>query len=157
VVIDACAAYGSDAPPLVVAGPVDRLRPGLQTRAERQRVDVEWRGFQTGGDLVGLYQGAIAYVDPSLYEGFGLQAAEALACATPVIASNRTSLPEVVGDAGILLDPTDVMGFARAMRRVVEEPAFAADLREKAVAQASRFTWPRTVEGVLDVCEAILK
>jgi glycosyltransferase involved in cell wall biosynthesis len=157
VVIDACAAYGSDAPLLVVAGPIQRARPALEARAERKGVRVEWRGFQSGDALVELYRGAIAYVDPSLYEGFGLQAAEALACATPVIASNRTSLPEVVGDAGILLDPDDVGGFAGALRRVARDPALAADLGQKAVAQAARFTWVATVEGVLDVCAEVVK
>jgi glycosyltransferase involved in cell wall biosynthesis len=106
---------------------------------------------------VDLYRGAIAYVDPSLYEGFGLQAAEALACGTPVIASNRTSLPEVVGDAGILLDPHDVAGFAGAMRRVVEDEAFAGDLRTKALIQAGRFTWERTTRGVLAACSQAVK
>ncbi len=69
---------------------------------------------------------------------------EALACGTPVIASNTTSLPEVVGDAGILLDPHDVTGFAAAMRRVAEDGAVAADLQEKALVQARRFTWEHT-------------
>lgn len=152
VVIDAVAAYGSDAPLLVIAGPVDRGRPALETRAERHGVIADWRGFQTGNALVDLYRGAIAYVDPSLYEGFGLQAAEALACGTPVIASNRTSLPEVVGDAGFLLDPNDVEGFAEAMRRIVEDPALARSLEQKAIAQAARFTWSATVRGILEVC-----
>jgi glycosyltransferase involved in cell wall biosynthesis len=152
VVIDALAAYGDDAPPLVVAGPIAAALPALQARASRLGVQAAWRGFQSGAALVELYRGAIAYVDPSLYEGFGLQAAEALACGTPVIASNRTSLPEVVGDAGILLDPHDVAGFAQAMRHVAEDAGFAGELARHAVAQASRFTWRETVRGILDVC-----
>jgi glycosyltransferase involved in cell wall biosynthesis len=111
---------------------------------------VRWVGFQRGEALAELYRGAIAYVDPSLYEGFGLQAAEALACGTPAICSNVTSLPEVVGDAGILLDPRDVDGFARALR---ELPARRAELRERALAQAARFTWERTVRACLRACE----
>ena len=100
-------------------------RPALEERARAAGVadSIRWAGFQSSEGLVDLYRGAIAYVDPSLYEGFGLQAAEALACGTPVIASNTTSLPEVVGDAGILLDPHDVAGFAAAMRRVAEDGA----------------------------------
>jgi glycosyltransferase involved in cell wall biosynthesis len=154
----AVAAYGRlgpDAPPLVVAGPIARSLPALQARAAEAPGRVEWRGFQSGAALVDLYRGAIAYVDPSLYEGFGLQAAEALACGTPAIASNTTSLPEVVGDGGILLDPHDVDGFAAAMRRVANDRALAADLGRKAVAQASRFRWEATVRGLLDVCERI--
>ena len=155
VVIDAYAAYGPDAPPLVVAGPISRNLPGLQTRARTAGVEVDWRGFQRGAALVELYRGAIAYVDPSLYEGFGLQAAEALACGTPVIASDRTSLPEVVGAGGILLDPHDIDGFANAMRRVAGDPALAADLGRKALAQAAGFTWERTVREILRVCEHV--
>lgn len=153
VVIDAYAALGRDVPPLVVAGPVLAKRPGLEAR--QAGTAIEWRGFLGGSDLVELYRGAIAYVDPSLYEGFGLQAAEALACGTPVIASNTTSLPEVVGDAGILLDPHDVAGFTQAMRRVFEDAALAAQLQQKAVVQASRFRWDHTVEELLGICQDV--
>ena len=69
-----------------------------------------------------------------------------------MIASNTTSLPEVVGDAGILLDPHDVAGFAAAMRRVAENRALAADLRAKALAQAGRFTWEHTARELLAAC-----
>jgi glycosyltransferase involved in cell wall biosynthesis len=156
VVIDACAAYGADAPPLVIAGPIRELRHRLEARAERLGVKTDWRGFQSGEQLVELYRGAIAYVDPSLYEGFGLQAAEALACGTPVIASNRTSLPEVVGDGGILLDPHDVHGFARAMRQIAEDASLAAELGRRGVLHVSQFTWAECVREILAVCERVL-
>jgi alpha-1,3-rhamnosyl/mannosyltransferase len=154
VVIEAYAAYGDDRPPLVVAGPVRAALPGLLERARRLGVDgtIEWAGFQSSEELARLYRGAIAYVDPSLYEGFGLQAAEALACGAPVIASNTTSLPEVVGDAGVLLDPDDVHGFAAAMRRVARDDSFAADLGARAVRRAAAFTWERTARAVLEAC-----
>jgi glycosyltransferase involved in cell wall biosynthesis len=113
---------------------------------------IEWVGYRTGEALADLYRGAIAYVDPSLYEGFGLQALEALACGTPAIASNVTSLPEVVGEAGLLLDPLDVEGFAAAMRRVVEEPELRAALSRLALAQAARFSWEQTVRECLAAC-----
>jgi glycosyltransferase involved in cell wall biosynthesis len=145
VVIDAYGRLGEGAPPLVVAGPIRTARPPLEARG----VPVDWRGFQSGDALVELYRGAIAYVDSTLYEGFGLQAAEALACGTPVIASNVTSLPEVVGDAGILLDPHDVQGFADAMAQVASDPG---DLGEKAVAQAARFRWDETARELLAIC-----
>ena len=134
-------------------------RPALEERARKAGVadSIRWAGFQTSDGLVDLYRGAIAYVDPSLYEGFGLQAAEALACGTPVIASNTTSLPEVVGDAGILLDPHDVAGFAAAMRRVAEDEALAADLGAKALAQAERFDWEQTARALLEACSQAVK
>jgi glycosyltransferase involved in cell wall biosynthesis len=122
-----------------------------------RRVDgrgVEFVGYRTGEALVELYRGAIAYVDPSLYEGFGLQALEALACGTPAIASNVTSLPEVVGDAGVLLDPVDVDGFADAMRRLVQDPELCAELGRKAIEQAARFKWEWTVQECLAACTA---
>lgn len=159
VVIDAYAAYAGTRPPLVVAGPVSAQRPALEARARELGVadTISWAGFQSGAALVALYQGALAYVDPSLYEGFGLQAAEALACGTPVIASNRTSLPEVVGDAGILLEPDDVAGFAAAMKRVAEDAELRAELGGKARTQAARFTWEQTVKGVLAACSHALQ
>jgi alpha-1,3-rhamnosyl/mannosyltransferase len=117
---------------------------------------VEFVGYRTGGALAELYRGAIAYVDPSLYEGFGLQALEALACGTPAIVSNVTSLPEVVGEAGVLLDPRDIDGFAAAMRRLASDEALRADLGRKAVARASKFTWERTVRACLEECREVL-
>jgi glycosyltransferase involved in cell wall biosynthesis len=115
---------------------------------------VEWVGYRTGEELADLYRGAIAYVDASLYEGFGLQALEALACGTPAIVSNVTSLPEVVGEAGILLDPLDVEGFAQAMRRLVDEPDLRAELGRRALGQAATFSWERTVRECLAACAA---
>ena len=159
VVIDAYAAYPGERPALVVAGPVRVARPALEARAEAAGVagSISWAGFQSGAGLIDLYRGAIAYVDPSLYEGFGLQAAEALACGTPVIASNTTSLPEVVGDAGILLDPHDVAGFAAAMQRVTEDQALAAQLGARALVQARRFDWEQTARALLEACSQAVK
>jgi len=91
--------------------------------------------------LVGLYQGARAFAMPSLYEGFGLPALEALACGVPVLASNAGSLPEVVGDAGLLLDPHDVDAWARALERVLLDSKHVQLLREAGPRQAAPFTW----------------
>jgi glycosyltransferase involved in cell wall biosynthesis len=154
VVVEAYAQLPEPRPPLVVAGPIASERPALERLAVSLGVDgaISWPGFQRGDDLVRLYRRSIAYVDPSLYEGFGLQAAEALACGTPVIASNTTSLPEVVGDGGILLDPHDVAGFASAMAGLANDADLARRLSARAVEQASRFTWEATARAVVTAC-----
>jgi glycosyltransferase involved in cell wall biosynthesis len=132
--------------PLVVGGSRRVEGPGI-----------EFVGYRTGEALADLYRGAIAYVDPSLYEGFGLQALESLACGTPVICSDVTSLPEVVGDAGVLLDPLDVDGFAAALSRLAEDQALRDELSRKALVQAARFSWERTVRECLAACSAAVK
>lgn len=139
---------------LVVVGPIRRRRGALERLAEELGVgaQLQWLGFVEEAELVDLYRGATAYVDPSLYEGFGFQALEALACGTPVIAADATSLPEVVGDAGLLVPPTDVRGFADAMQRLLEEADLLQTLQARAVAQAARFSWARTAEEILATC-----
>lgn len=99
-------------------------------------------------DKIALYQAADLYVTPSLYEGFGLTAVEAMACGAPTIAANRTSLPEVVGDAGILVEP-EPDEVAAAMVSVLSNPDLAADLRTRGLARAATFTWRRTAELTL--------
>jgi glycosyltransferase involved in cell wall biosynthesis len=135
-------AYGllDDAPPLVVAGGLGARRAELEARAP---AGVEFRGRVSDDELVRLYQGATAFVDASLYEGFGYQALEALSCGAPVVASNATSIPEVVGDAGILCDPREPQAFADALGRILADPALAADLRERGLARAATFSWDR--------------
>ena len=105
-------------------------------------------GWVTDDDLVNLYCSAEALVFPSLAEGFGLPAVEAMACGCPVLASDRTSLPEVVGDAGLLFDPRDPAAIRRAIDRLLGEPALRSDLAERALRRASRFTWERSAELV---------
>jgi glycosyltransferase involved in cell wall biosynthesis len=90
----------------------------------------------------------VAY--PSLYEGFGLPPLEAMACGTPVVASNAAALPEVIGDAGLCVAPTDVAGLADALWRVLSDPALRAELRARGLARAARFTWARTAALTLE-------
>lgn len=92
------------------------------------------------------YRGALALLIPSLYEGFGLPAVEAMACGTPVLASNATALPEVVGDAGLYVDPHDAQDIAMGIRKLVEDSALRADLRRKGLERATRFSWDRVAE-----------
>jgi glycosyltransferase involved in cell wall biosynthesis len=138
-VLDAYALL-EDAPPLVVAGGLGARRAELEARAP---AGTQFRGRVSDAELVALYQGATAFVDASLYEGFGYQALEAMSCGAPVVASDATSIPEVVGDAGILCEPTDAAAFADGLRRILADPALAADLRARGLARAATFTWER--------------
>ena len=99
--------------------------------------------------LVSLYRCATALVYPSLYEGFGLPVLEAMACGTPVIASRAASIPEVVGHAGILLDPLDVSAWTEAIALVVNDDNRRAQMRANGLARAADFTWTRTAELTL--------
>ena len=92
-------------------------------------------------DLPALYSGAACFAFTSLYEGFGLPPIEAMACGAPVVCSDRTSLPEVVGSSGLLADPTNIEAFGTAMMRVLTEPEYADDLRLRGLARAKQFTW----------------
>jgi len=92
-------------------------------------------------DLPALYSGAACFAFTSLYEGFGLTPLEAMACGAPVVCSDRTSLPEIVGSAGVLADPEDLDRFGAALHRVLTHPAVADDLRRRGLARAHQFTW----------------
>jgi glycosyltransferase involved in cell wall biosynthesis len=113
-----------------------------------RRLDgAELTGRVSDDELVRLYRGAAAYVDASLFEGFGYQALEAMACGAPFVGSNATSIPEVVGDAGLLCDPRDAEALAAALVRVLEEPGLADELRRRGLERAAAFTWDRTAEA----------
>jgi glycosyltransferase involved in cell wall biosynthesis len=101
--------------------------------------------------LVQLYNGAGVLVLPSFYEGFGLPVLEAMACGTPVVAAHRGSLPEIVGDAGLLINPEDADGLASAIERVLEDDRLRSDLIRRGYAHASRFTWAETARQTLRV------
>jgi glycosyltransferase involved in cell wall biosynthesis len=134
-----------------------------QTPVERlvESLNISDRVFLTGpvsdSDLPALYNGAKLFIFPSLYEGFGLPPLEAMACGTPVVTSNVSSLPEVTGEAALLVDPLDVEGIAQAMRRVLEDPAMAEEMHIKGLAQAAKFTWERTARETLKVYQKALK
>jgi glycosyltransferase involved in cell wall biosynthesis len=98
-------------------------------------------GYVPADDLPALYRGAAVFVYPSLYEGFGLPVLEAMACGTPVIASNTSSLPEVVGDAAILVDPCDVNALARALRQILADQSLVSELRQRGFQRVSHFTY----------------
>ncbi|HLH74855.1 MAG TPA: glycosyltransferase, partial [Chloroflexota bacterium] len=107
-------------------------------------------------DLVALYSSAEAFVFPSFFEGFGLPAIEAMTCGAPVIASNRGSIPEVVGDAALLADATDAATLARHLALVLGDRCAAQKLREKGFARAAEFSWRRSAQRILESYEAVV-
>jgi glycosyltransferase involved in cell wall biosynthesis len=117
--------------------------------------DVRFLRFVPEEDKPLLYGAADLFVFPSLYEGFGLPPLEAMACGTPVICSNAASLPEIVGDGGLLVDPTDVGALVEAMRAVLSDEALRAGLRQRGLAQAARFSWRRTADETVAVYESL--
>lgn len=106
-------------------------------------------GYVADNDLSALYSGATAFVYMSLYEGFGLPPLEAMQCGVPVITSNTSSLPEVVGDAGIMLDPHDSDGLCRALHEVITNHELHAEMSRHSLVQASHFSWNRCVEETI--------
>ena len=145
-------AEDEDFPPLVVAGGT-----GWKSRAVAKRLGelAPWGlrhlGRVDDGRLLALYQGARAFAYPALYEGFGLPVLEAMACRVPVVTSDTSSLPEVAGDAALLVDPRDAGALVAALRRLVREPALAAELAGRGEERARRFTWARAAAAMEEV------
>jgi glycosyltransferase involved in cell wall biosynthesis len=125
-------------------------RAGAQLRVAGgwQGEGAEALGRVSDEELVGLYRRASAFLDPTLYEGFGYGVLEAMACGAPVVASGTTSIPEVVGDAGLLVEPRDTAALATAVRRILDEPKLAGDLGRRGLERASLFTWDRAGAGL---------
>jgi glycosyltransferase involved in cell wall biosynthesis len=144
---------------LWIAGSSDRrFTPRLQAQATELGLGdrVKFLEYVTYDHLPILYNQAIALIFPSLWEGFGFPALEAMACGTPVITSNLSSLPEVTGDAAILIDPYNEAEITEAMRQLVLNPAERSRLRSAGLAQASQFSWTKTAQATGAVLEQYL-
>ncbi len=115
--------------------------------------DVKWMGYVPFGDLPALLNGADLFVFPSIYEGFGLPPLEAMACGTPVASSNATSLPEVVGDAGLLFDPYRIKDMAETMHRILADSDLREALRQKGLERARMFSWEKSAQATLTAYE----
>jgi len=139
---------------LVVAGAKGRSLVFSDVSFEQLPPNVHLTGYVKDEQLAGLYSGALALIYPSLYEGFGLPPLEAMACGTPVITSNVTSLPEVVEDAAMLIDPLDVNSIAEGMKRVVESSSLREELQRKGLERAKKYTWERTAHRTWQVLQA---
>jgi glycosyltransferase involved in cell wall biosynthesis len=112
-------------------------------------------GYVSETDLPTLYSGAICFVYPSYFEGFGLPPLEAMQCGVPVIVGNRTSLPEVVGEAGLMVNPFDEMEIAAALARLLDNPSFREEQRIKGLKQARTFSWHDTARRTLEVYKQV--
>ena len=144
-------------PPLVLAGGFGWLYEEILAAPERAGVAPHVRilGAVPDADLPLLLAGAGLFVYPSLYEGFGLPVLEALACAVPVVASDTTSIPEVLGDAGLYCDPLDSASITRGMADLLLDSALAQRLRAAGPQRAAQFSWERAARETLDVYEHV--
>jgi glycosyltransferase involved in cell wall biosynthesis len=116
---------------------------------------VIFTGFVPSEDLPYLLNGARAYCLPSLFEGFGIPALEAMATATPVVASNVSSLPEVVGNAGLLINPNSVESIAEAIKKISSDNDLREKLSKKSLEQSKKFSWEKMAGEVLEVLEKV--
>lgn len=139
---------------LIVGGHGWRFAPIAARVAQMGLEDrVTFTGYIPDADLPPLYSGAACLLLPSLYEGFGFPVLEAFACGAPVVCSNTSSLPEVAGDAALLVAPTDTEALVAAIRRVLEEPGLAAQMRAAGLRQAAAFRWDTCARRTLEIYE----
>jgi glycosyltransferase involved in cell wall biosynthesis len=149
--LEAVRIIGRDIPVLLrIVGP-----DGFQANEIRARLagsaEMEVVGYVADEALAGLYRWADMLVYPSIYEGFGLPVIEAMACGTPVVTSTGGSLPEVAGDAAIIVDPLDVTAIADGIRQVAEDRVLADSMRARGLLRAAEFTWEATARRQLEV------
>lgn len=146
---------GSDGggPHLVIAGKRGWMTADIERRAVEQDIAgrVHFIGYVDDGDLPALMSGAVVFAFPSLYEGFGMPVLEAMACGTPVLTSTTTSLPEVAGDAALLVDPHDPQAIASGLARLLADERLRETLRSRGFARAAQFTWERCARETLHV------
>jgi len=147
------------APTFVLAGRRGWLFDETLAQVERLglRQRVIFLDAPADADMTALYNGATALALPSHYEGFGLPVLEAMACGTPVIISNRGSLPEIAGEAALVVDPDDAAALSSALARVWRDPGLRAALRKKGLARATEFSWERCARETLGVYKRVLR
>jgi glycosyltransferase involved in cell wall biosynthesis len=143
---------------LVFAGKIDKRYPQLEALVKKLNLasDVRFTGFVEDKDLPTIYNNALAFVFPSFSEGFGLPALEAQACGTPVISSDSTSLPEVLGDGAVYFDPDNINELEKRMIEVLQDEKLREKLIGKGLENAKKFTWDQTAEKTLEVYRELL-
>ena len=143
---------------LIIGDQISRF-PRLRRAVDRYKLHkhVRFLGFVGDDTLAALYRLATVFVFPSLYEGFGLPPLEAMASGTPVVTSNVSSLPEVVGDAAVLVDPYSAKSIAEGIQRVLVDPALRETLRLRGLERAKAFSWEASVRRTLDVYREVAR
>lgn len=149
--MDAMGILGPNAPPLAMVGALGPEADRLAAEAWRRRLQLVLCGSVDDADLASLYRQAAVVVVPSTHEGFGLTALEAMASAVPVVATAVGNLPDLLGDAGILVPPADPAALAQALDGVLTDPVGSARMRHAGIARAAEYTWRNTAEMTADV------
>jgi len=144
---------------LVIGGAKGWFYEDIFARVEELGLDSEvmFPGYIPVSELPLWYNAAELFVYPSLYEGFGLPPLEAMACGTPVVVANTSSLPEVVGQAGLTVDPLDVEGLAEAMRRALSDAGLRQEMRERGLQRARDFSWTKTAQETVQVYRRMME
>jgi glycosyltransferase involved in cell wall biosynthesis len=146
-----------DRPSLVVVGGWGWRYEPIRTRMERLGPGLHHIPGLDPSDLPAVYNLALALAHPAWYEGFGLPPLEAMACGTPAIVSDRSSLPEVVGDAGLIVPADDAAAWTRALEAVAGDPKLANDLRRRGIVRAAQFSWARSAEQTWRALESVIR
>lgn len=142
---------------LVIAGGKGWLWEPIMKKIEDagEKDSIKYLGYVDTGDLPALYNGATLLTLPALYEGFGLPPLEAMASGTPVVVSNISSMPEVVGDAGVLVEPSSTESIAEGILKVLMDKNLQMEMSKKGMEQARKFTWEETARKTLEVLESL--
>ncbi len=144
---------------LVICGKPDKQNPEVAAQVESAKgrsLKVITPGFIPDEDLAPLYSAATVFVHPSWYEGFGIMILEAFASGVPVVTSNVSSLPEVVGDAGLLTDPRNPKDIAAAIKKILDDPQLAESLKQKGLERVKQYSWRKMAEETLAIYQQVL-
>jgi glycosyltransferase involved in cell wall biosynthesis len=143
---------------LVIVGQKGWLYEGIFAKVAELGLEeqVSFLGFVADDDLPALYTLADLFAFPSFYEGFGIPILEAMACGTPVVASDASSLPEVVGDAGVMVKPEDIAALSKALERALEDSILRAGLIARGQEQARRFTWEQSARQLYAAYQSVI-
>jgi glycosyltransferase involved in cell wall biosynthesis len=148
----------NETPPLVLAGGKGWYYEEILERVRTLDLErfVHFPGFVPQADLPWYYRATALFIYPSLFEGFGLPVLEAMACAAPVITTTASSLPEVAGDAAVLIEPEDISGMAAAMNHCLDDPDLVAEMRAAGIRRAASFSWDRTATATAELYRSAL-